>query len=134
MCVHKTWYSVVVAVLGLLFVSTSLGMFVSPEAMIPSLLAGFNVDLDQLKAFEFAFLGNNVRNLVIGAFIIYYAFRDTKIVLLLLSMRFCIELLDLVGGFIWNPAIAEVLPVFFFMLVLELFLIIKGNKFLKSPA
>ena len=130
MVLHKTWYSIAVVLLGLLFIATSLAVLFAPAEMIPNLLAAFEVETAQLEAFQLAFLGTNIRNLVLGFFMIYFAFKDTKILVVLLVIRFFIELLDLLGGLVWNPAIGELIPVFLFMFAVELLLIVKGMALL----
>ena len=71
-------------------------------------------------------------NLLMGGLIIYFAFKSTKISVLLLIMRCMVELLDLIGGFIWNPDMASQIPVFVVIIGWEIFLIFKGLAYLKQ--
>lgn len=130
MVLHKTWYTIAVSLLAALFIMSSVAVFVSPETMIPSLVAGFSLDPMPLEAFELAFLGTNIRNIVTGGFLIFFAFRHTKFLFVVLVLRFFIELLDLIGGFIYNPVIVDLLPVFAFTMGIEIALIYAGYRFI----
>ncbi|MEM8901236.1 MAG: hypothetical protein AAGC85_24205 [Bacteroidota bacterium] len=132
MVLHTTWYTIAACLLGGLFIFTSISMLLFPQEMIPPILSGFEYDTLNLDLLQLTFLGNNIRNIVIGAFIIFFAFKDTKVLLILLLMRFFIEFLDLIGGFIYNPDIQSLIPIFIFILSLEGFLIYKGRQFVKK--
>ncbi len=128
MVTHKTWYSVLCTLLGALFIFVSVFMIVNPETMIPSLMTGFTVDQGDIVPLHFAFLGNNIRNIVFGGFIIFFAFRSTKTVVLLISMRLFIEVLDLFGSLAYHPTFGDFIPSFIVMIGLEIFLILKGYQ------
>ena len=97
MVVHKTWYSILATLLGLMFIVTSIFILWAPELMLSSLFATFQVDENAFDLVHLAMVGNCMRNIVMGGFIIYFAFRNTRILLILLVMRFLVEFLDLLG-------------------------------------
>ncbi len=132
MVVHKTWYTTLATLLGFLFIATSLAILFAPQVMLSSILAAFEVDQSNLAPLHLAMVGNCMRNFVIGAFIIYFAFKNTKFLVVLLTMRLFIEGLDLIGGLIWNPEMAAQLPVFAVIMGLEAFLLVKGIACLKQ--
>ena len=132
MVLHKSWYTILSVLLGALFVLTSFLILFTPEMMLASLFETFELDESAYDFAHLAMVGNSMRNLVMGGFIIYFAFKNTKTLVLLLIMRFLVELLDLIGGFIWNPDMASQIPIFVVMLGLELFLIIRGRAFLNQ--
>jgi len=115
-----------------MFILTSLLILFAPEIMLQPLLEAFELDESALGISHLAMIGNCMRNFVMGGFIIYYAFKDTKILFILLIMRFLVEVLDLIGGFIWNPDMASQIPVFVVVMGLEFFLIVKGRIFLNQ--
>jgi hypothetical protein len=134
MVVHKNWYSVLTILLGIMFITTSLFILIAPEVMLEGLFKTFEVDENAFDLVHLAMIGNCMRNIVMGGFIIYFTFKSTKILVILLIMRFLVELLDLIGGFIWNPDMASQIPIFVVILGWEIFLIYKGLSLLRKRA
>lgn len=130
MVLHKTWYTIVVIGIGAVLIMGSATFLLAPETMVATLFAGFSLDPLPIKALSFAFLGTCIRNIVMGLFLIYYAFRDTRTLLMLLIVRFAIDGLDFFGGLMYNPDLSAVIPILP-LLGVEIALIYVGNRSLQ---
>ena len=88
--------------------------------------------MEDYAMLELAILGNNIRNIVFGGFILFYAFNDTKTLVILLAMRLAIEFLALTGEFVLNSNVMDLIPLFALILTMEAFLIYAGRKSLRK--
>ena len=131
---HPRWYTVASVLFGLLFVLTSVAFWAAPAQMVPSVFASFDLTGQNLDILSFALAGTNVRNLVLGGAIVFFALRDTRTLLLLLILRFLIECGDLIGNVALNPDMGSVLPAFVVTMGWEVVLLVFGRKYRREHA
>ena len=123
------WYTIAANLFGGLFMSTSVAFWMKPEQMVPAVLSSFDISGTELRVFELAFAGNNVRNFVSGGMISYYAStKNTQMLVPMLGMRLLIEAGDAIALYFLNPAFGEMIPMFILIMGSELGLLYYGRK------